>query len=46
MLSMVAGAGGDDAEDFARMLLEMYRKYRGGEGAWGLAQRKLHENEK
>src|SRR5258707_830002 len=26
ILSMVAGAGGDDAEDFAHMLLEMYRK--------------------
>ncbi len=27
VLSMVAGAGGDDAEDFAYMLFEMYRKY-------------------
>lgn len=27
ILSLVAGAGGDDAEDFARMLFEMYRKY-------------------
>ncbi len=27
VLSLVAGAGGDDAEDFARMLFEMYRKY-------------------
>src|SRR5580700_6440421 len=42
ILSMVAGAGGDDAEDFARMLLEMYRKFAEGKG-WGW--RKLHENE-
>ena len=27
ILSMVAGAGGDDAEDFAQMLFEMYRKF-------------------
>jgi peptide chain release factor 2 len=27
ILSLVAGAGGDDAEDFAHMLFEMYRKY-------------------
>ncbi len=26
-LTIYAGAGGDDAEDFSRMLLEMYRKY-------------------
>lgn len=27
ILSVLAGAGGDDAEDFARMLFEMYTKY-------------------
>lgn len=27
VLTIVAGAGGDDAEDFARMLLEMYQRY-------------------
>lgn len=27
MITIVAGAGGDDAEDFARMLVEMYQKY-------------------
>ncbi len=27
VLTIFAGAGGDDAEDFARMLLEMYMKY-------------------
>lgn len=27
IITIVAGAGGDDAEDFARMLTEMYQKY-------------------
>lgn len=27
ILTIVAGAGGDDAEDFARMLAEMYQRY-------------------
>ena len=27
MLNIVAGAGGDDSEDWARMLFEMYKKY-------------------
>lgn len=27
VLSILSGAGGDDAEDFSRMLLEMYQKY-------------------
>jgi peptide chain release factor 2 len=27
LLSVLAGAGGDDAEDFARMLFDMYRAY-------------------
>lgn len=27
IMMLVAGAGGDDAEDFAHMLLEMYRKF-------------------
>ena len=42
VLSVVAGAGGDDAEDFARMLLEMYRKFAEARG-WGT--RFLHKNE-
>lgn len=41
VLSFVAGAGGDDAEDFAAMLCEMYRKFAEGRG-WGW--RVLHEN--
>lgn len=41
IISFVAGAGGDDAEDFARMLAHMYRKFAEGRG-WGV--RTLHEN--
>lgn len=36
IITIVAGAGGDDAEDFARMLVEMYQKYAEGRG-WGVA---------
>lgn len=42
ILTFVAGAGGDDAEDFAHMLLEMYRKFAEKRG-WGM--RVLHANE-
>ena len=42
ILTFVAGAGGDDAEDFAHMLFTMYRKYTEKRG-WGM--RILHENE-
>ncbi len=42
VLSFVAGAGGDDAEDFARMLYDMYAKYIEKRG-WSL--RRLHSNE-
>lgn len=42
VMMIVAGAGGDDAEDFAHMLLEMYRKYTEKRG-WGM--RILHQNE-
>lgn len=35
VVTIVAGAGGDDAEDFARMLTEMYQKYAEGRG-WGV----------
>lgn len=41
VLSVVAGAGGDDAEDFAAMLVAMYRKFCERQG-W--AMRPLHEN--
>lgn len=36
VFTIVAGAGGDDAEDFARMLVEMYQKYAEGRG-WSVA---------
>ena len=32
VFTIVAGAGGDDAEDFARMLVEMYQKFAEGKG--------------
>lgn len=35
VITIVAGAGGDDAEDFARMLVEMYQKYAENHG-WGV----------
>jgi peptide chain release factor 2 len=35
IVTIVAGAGGDDAEDFARMLVEMYQRYAEGRG-WAL----------
>jgi len=41
-LAVLAGAGGDDAEDFARMLLAMYRGYAAQKG-WGV--KLLDENE-
>ncbi len=41
-LAILAGAGGDDAEDFAAMLLAMYRGYASKKG-WGT--RILDENE-
>jgi len=41
IVSFIAGAGGDDAEDFAAMLLTMYRKFAEKRG-WGM--RMLHEN--
>jgi peptide chain release factor 2 len=42
VLTVIAGAGGDDAEDFARMLVEMYKKYCDNKG-WGYHL--VHENE-
>jgi peptide chain release factor 2 len=41
-LAILAGAGGDDAEDFAHMLRRMYEGYAGNKG-WGV--RELHANE-
>src|SRR5258708_4909981 len=42
IITIFSGAGGDDAEDFSRMLFSMYRTYSEGKG-WDL--RILHENE-
>src|SRR4051812_47208078 len=41
IMTLVAGAGGDDAEDFAHMLFEMYRKFSEGRG-WNFHI--LHQN--
>jgi len=42
IITIFSGAGGDDAEDFSRMLFEMYGKYIGEQG-W--TTRVLHKNE-
>ncbi len=41
VMTLFAGAGGDDAEDFAAMLLRMYMKFIENKG-WGISF--LHEN--
>jgi peptide chain release factor 2 len=42
VMTIFAGAGGDDAEDFARMLFEMYMRYIERSG-WGMSV--IHENQ-
>ncbi|HVU06690.1 MAG TPA: PCRF domain-containing protein [Candidatus Paceibacterota bacterium] len=42
IVTIFSGAGGDDAEDFSRMLLEMYMKYADRKG-WSVAF--LHDNQ-
>lgn len=44
IFTIVAGAGGDDAEDFARMLVEMYGKYTESQG-WAVDVLDSHANE-
>lgn len=44
VLTIVAGAGGDDAEDFARMLAEMYQKYAERKG-WSIVVLDNHAND-
>ena len=44
VLTLFAGAGGDDAEDFARMLLNMYRAYIEKRG-WGARTLSASEND-
>src|SRR3989338_7335210 len=41
IVTIISGAGGDDAEDWAHMLLEMYRKYADKKN-WGTFF--IHEN--
>lgn len=43
ILSIIAGAGGDDAEDFSRMLFSMYGKYAAQKG-WKMALLSSNEN--
>ncbi len=42
ILSILSGAGGDDAEDFSSILVRMYRRYAEGKG-WGWSV--VHSNE-
>src|SRR3989344_1809914 len=44
IITIISGAGGDDAEDFSRMLLEMYMKYAAKKG-WGISFIHEHKNE-
>lgn len=44
IMTIVAGAGGDDAEDFARMLRDMYQKYAVGRG-WGVLEVDSNQND-
>jgi peptide chain release factor 2 len=43
IISIISGAGGDDAEDFSRMLFEMYGKYAAGKG-WKTVLLSSNEN--
>jgi peptide chain release factor 2 len=44
ILSILSGAGGDDAEDFSGMLVRMYRKFSDGKG-WGWNIIHSHDND-
>ena len=44
-LSIIAGAGGDDAEDWAAMLFSMYERY-GARRGWSIALEHEHRNER
>lgn len=43
IVSIISGAGGDDAEDFSRILFEMYKKYAAGKG-WNTGLLSANEN--
>ena len=44
VFTIVAGAGGDDAEDFARILVEMYQRYAESRG-WQVSMLDQNEND-
>src|SRR3989339_1326785 len=44
VLTIISGAGGDDAEDFSKILLSMYLKYANKKG-WGIHFIHEHKNE-
>ena len=44
IVTIVAGAGGDDAEDFARMLTQMYQRYAEKRG-WGVSEIDSNQND-
>ncbi len=44
VITIVAGAGGDDAEDFARILSHMYEQYAHHRG-WGVVELDANEND-
>lgn len=44
ILTIISGAGGDDAEDFSAMLLSMYMKYADKKG-WGISFIHEHKND-
>src|SRR5438067_1544683 len=43
IVSIISGAGGDDAEDFSRILFEMYSKYAAARG-WRTALLSTNQN--
>lgn len=43
LVSIISGAGGDDAEDFSRILFQMYGKYAAAKG-WRLSMLSSNEN--
>jgi peptide chain release factor 2 len=44
IITIISGAGGDDAEDFSSMLLSMYMKYATKKG-WGISFLSEHKND-
>src|SRR3989344_4625754 len=44
IITIISGAGGDDAEDFSAMLFSMYEKYSRGKG-WEISFIHIHKND-